>query len=103
MCPQASMRAYLIFTGTGPILVLSTYPKLTDERLVGKLRYKGIDKFIAYEVDLGAVRERYPESFDSISQDLAQVEDIRVLDFNGHQIMARFSLDELGDPIRYGG
>ena len=53
------MRAYMVFTGSGPILMLSTYPKLTDERLVSKLRYKGIDKFIAYEVDLDAVRDRY--------------------------------------------
>jgi hypothetical protein len=95
-------KAYLIFTGTGPILVLSTYPKLTDERLVEKLRYKGIDKFLAYEVELEAVKERYPESFSGILEDLESVEDIRVLDFNGHQIMANFSLEELGDPIKYG-
>jgi hypothetical protein len=30
------------------------------------------------------------------------VEDMRVLDFNGHQIMANFSLDALGDPIKFG-
>ena len=98
-----SPRAYLIFTGTGPILVLSTYPKLTDERLVDKLRYKGIDKFMAYEVALDAVRHRYESSFESVSADLEGAEDIRVLDFNGHQIMANFSLDELGDPIKFGG
>jgi hypothetical protein len=92
----------LIFTGTGPILVLSTYPKLTDERLVEKLRYKGIDRFLAYEVELDAVEIRYPESFDSIVADLEGVEDIRVLDFNGHQIMSNFSLEELGDPIKFG-
>lgn len=103
MSPKAATRAYLIFTGTGPILVLSTYPKLTDGRLVDKLRYKGIDKFIAYEVDLEAVRSRYPQAYDAIIQDLEGVEDIRVLDFNGHQIMANFSLDELGDPIKFGG
>ncbi|QQR76114.1 MAG: hypothetical protein IPJ17_07365 [Holophagales bacterium] len=97
------MRAYLIFTGTGPILVLSTYPKLTDERLVSKLRYKGIDKFIAYEVALAAVQGRYEHSFQNVAHDLEGVEDLRVLDFNGHQIMANFSLDELGDPIKFGG
>jgi hypothetical protein len=96
-------QAYLIFTGTGPILVLSTYPSVTDERLVGKLRYKGIDKFIAYAVDLEAVRKRYAASFDGVAADLESVEDIRVLDFNGHQIMANFSLDELGEPIKYSG
>ncbi len=103
MSPQARPRAYLIFTGTGPILVLSTYPKLTDKRLIDKLRYKGIDKFIAYQVDLDAVEERYAQSFDSVLEDLEGDEDIRVLDFNGHHIMANFSLDELGDPIKFGG
>ena len=96
------MRAYLVFMGSGTILILSTYPKLTDERLVSKLRYKGIDKFIAYEVDLEAVEARYPHSYSSITADLAGSEDIRVLDFNGHQIMANFSLDELGEPIKFG-
>jgi hypothetical protein len=96
------VRAHLFFTGTGPILVLSTYPELTDERLVSKLRYKGIDKFIAYEVDLGAVRERYPATYDSVAADLEGDEDLRVLDFNGHQIMANFSLAELGEPVKIG-
>ena len=103
MSPQARPRAYLIFTGSGPILVLSSYPKLTDERLVEKLRYKGIDKFMAYQVDLDAVRERYTSSFDNVLEDVQHSEDIRVLDFNGHQIMANFSLEELGDPIKFGG
>jgi hypothetical protein len=95
-------RAYLIFTGTGPILVLSTYPKLTDERLVEKLRHKGIDKFLAYEVDLAAVRSRYGDSYAGVVGSVQGTEDIRVLDFNGHQIMANFSLQELGDPIKFG-
>lgn len=103
MSPKARPRAYLIFTGSGPILILSTFPKLTDERLVSKLRYKGIDKFIAYSVDLEAVEERYPEAFSNTLEDLEGVEDVRVIDFNGHQIMANFSLDSLGDPIKFGG
>jgi hypothetical protein len=100
---RTAIRAYLIFTGTGPILVLSTYPSLTDERLVEKLRYKGIDKFLAYEVDLEAVRARYAHSYANIVKDLEAEEDLRVLDFNGHQIMANFSLEELGEPIKFGG
>ena len=102
MSTSREPRAYLIFTGTGPILVLSTYPKLTDERLVEKLRYKGIDKFLAYEVALDAVRERYPNSFDEVESDLRKVEDIRVLDFNGHHIFSRFAFAELGEPIMCG-
>ena len=101
--PKAHPRAYLMFTGSGPLLMLSSFPKLTDERLVEQLRYKGIDKFIAYRVDLEAVEGRYPESFPGVMEDLRSEEDIRVLDFNGHQIMANFSLDALGDPIKFGG
>lgn len=101
--PKSRMRSYLIFTGTGPILVLSTYPKLTDDRLLEKLRYKGIDRFIAYQVDLDEVESVYPQSFGQAKGDLEGREDIRVLDFNGHQIMANFSVDSLGDPIKFGG
>jgi hypothetical protein len=99
---KRGMRAYIVFAGSGPILLLSTYPKLTDERLVSKLRYKGIDKFIAYEVDLEAAQTHYEGTFDTVARDLEGVEDMRVLDFNGHQIMANFSLEELGDPIKFG-
>jgi hypothetical protein len=95
-------RAYIVFTGTGPILVLSTYTDLTDDRLLEKLRYKGISNFIAYQVHLEAVRKRYEHSYENIAQDLAKEEDIRVLDFNGHQIMANFSLEQLGEPIKHG-
>ena len=103
MSQRAAIRSYLIFTGTGPILVLSTYPELTDPRLLAKLQYKGISKFIAYEVAPDAVRSRYQHAFAGVARDLDAVEDIRVLDFNGHQIMANFSLDELGEPIKFGG
>jgi len=99
---SSEIRAYLIFTGSGPILILSTYPSLSDEHLISKLRYKGIDKFIAYEVQIDAVKQRYEGSFASIAKDLEGGDDIRVLDFNGHQIMANFSLQALGEPIKYG-
>src|SRR5262245_35619404 len=103
MSAPPTIRSFLIFTGTGPILVLSTYPSLTDERLAEKLRYKGITKFIAYEVALAAVRERYAHAFESVAADLGEAPDLRVLDFNGHQIMTNFGLSELGEPIHFEG
>lgn len=96
------MRAYLVFTGTGPILVLTTYPDIGDGRLVEKLRQKGIAKFIAYEVPLERVKQLYGVPFGVIASDLEQTEDMRVLDFNGHHIFSNFSLHELGEPLRYG-
>ena len=96
------MRAYIIFSGTGPILVLTTYPELTDERLLGKLRHKGIGKFIAYEVSTERVHAIYGVPFEVIADDLENAQDLRVLDFNGHHIFSRFSFSELGDPIKCG-
>jgi hypothetical protein len=96
------MRAYLIFTGSGPILILTTFASVTDERLVAKLRHKGIAKFIAYEVPLERTRKLYGVPFEVIAADLAGQEDLRVLDFNGHHIFASFRLSDLGEPIRHG-
>ncbi len=96
------MRAYLIFTGSGPILILTTFSGVTDPRLVAKLEHKGIAKFIAYEVPLERTRALYGVPFEVIAADLAGTEDVRVLDFNGHHIFANFRLSELGEPIRHG-
>jgi hypothetical protein len=96
------MRAYIVFSGTGPILILTTYSSLTDERLVEKLRHKGILKFIAYEVPIDAVQRIYGVPFDVTAADLEQTHDVRVLDFNGHHIFSSFSFADLGDPIKCG-
>jgi len=96
------MRAYILFSGTGPILILTTYPELTDRRLVAKFTHKGIVKFIAHEVPLERVRSIYGVPFEVIADDLEHTEDLRVLDFNGHHIFNRFSFDELGEPIMWG-
>ena len=96
------MRAYLVFTGSGPILILTTYASVSDERFVAKLRHKGIAKFIAYEVAIGQVRAKYGQPFEVIANDLAGQVDLRVLDFNGHHIFANFRLSELGEAVRHG-
>jgi hypothetical protein len=96
------MKAYVVFSGTGPILILTTYSELENPRLVEKLKHKGIVKFIAYEVPVATVQRIYGVPFDVIAADLESNEDLRVLDFNGHHIFSRFSLKELGDPIKHG-
>jgi len=96
------MKAYIVFSGTGPILILTTYSELENPALLSKLKHKGIDKFIAYEVPVETVRKIYGVPFEVIATDLETTEDLRVLDFNGHHIFSRFSLVELGEPIKYG-
>jgi len=93
------MKSGILFTGTGPILVLTSYNSLTNPNLVEKLYSKGIKKFIAFEVSVDLVKEKYGQHFNVIMGDLHQTDDLRVLDYNGHHVFYNFSLDEMGDPI----
>lgn len=95
------MKAGIFFTGTGPILILTTYDALDDSKLTEKLIAKGIKKFIAYEVSEDSVKEKYGLQFKTIMGDLRQTDDLRVLDYDGHHVFYNFSLGELGEPIFY--
>ena len=97
------MKAGIFFTGTGPILLLTSYGDLDDATLVTKLAQKGIKKYIAYEVPEDVVKEKYGKQFDVIMGDLKQTDDLRVLDYDGHHVFYNFSLSELGNPIFHEG
>ncbi len=93
------MKAGILFTGTGPILILTTYTSLDDPKLIEKLAQKGIKKYIAYEVSEELVKQRYGKHFNVILGDLKQTDDLRVLDYDGHHVFYNFSLDEIGQPV----
>lgn len=93
------MKAGIFFTGTGPILLLTSYGELNDSTLVDKLAQKGIKKYIAYEIPEALVKEKYGRQFDVIMGDLKQTDDLRVLDYDGHHVFYNFSLSELGNPV----
>lgn len=93
------MKAGIFFTGTGPILILTTYESLRDPKLAEKLASKGIKKYIAYELSEEAVTKRYGQHYNVILGDLKQTDDLRVLDYDGHHVFYNFSLNELGQPI----
>lgn len=96
------MKAGIFFTGSGPILILTSYDSLTNPDLVLKLAAKGIKKFIAYEVSEEIVKTKYGKHYDMVMGDLHQEDDLRVLDYNGHNIFYTFSLKDLGEPVLYG-
>ncbi len=95
-------RAYIIFTGGGPILVVSTFESILNPEVTKRFKSKGIEKFIAYEVEKEAVRDIYGDRFEKVVAEL-EGEDITVLDFNGHYILSRFSVSKLGEPIKFEG
>ena len=93
------MKSGIIFTGTGPILILTTYESLDDPQLVEKLNVKGIEKFIASEISLEKVKAKYGNQFNVVMGDLHQTDDLRVLDYNGHNVFYNFKFSEMGEPI----
>ena len=95
------MKAGIIFTGTGPILILTTYDSFADKNLIEKLSLKGIKKFMAYEVSVELVKNKYGQQFDVIMKDVKQSDDLRVLDFDGHKIFYSFSFNDLGEPFQH--
>ncbi|RJX33873.1 MAG: hypothetical protein C4525_08375 [Desulfarculus sp.] len=95
------MKAGIIFTGTGPILVLTSYSSFNEPKFIEKLARKGIMKFIAYELSLELVRKKYGGQYDSIVNDVKQEDDLRVLDYNGHNVFYNFSFKEMGPAIMH--
>ncbi len=97
------MKAGIFFTGTGPILLLTTFDSLTAPDLVDKLAAKGIKKYIACEVDLAKVKQEYGLQYNVVLGDLKQTDDLRVLDYNGYHVFHKFSFKELSDPVYFEG
>ena len=97
------MKAGIFFTGTGPILLLTSYEALDDPKFVEKLTTKGIKKFIAFEIDPEKVKQQYGKHYQVVLGDLKQDDDLRVLDYDGHQVFYNFTLSELGTPIYFEG
>lgn len=93
------MKALMLMTASGPLVVLSALDALDDDVLIGKLRIKGVDKFMAYELSLDDVKAKYGGHFQAVVNDLHESDDLRVLDFNGHRIFSLFRLDALGKPF----
>jgi hypothetical protein len=95
------MKGILVLSGSGPLLILSSYPKLDDPALIARLRAKGLAKFLAWEVPIGHLSDLYGYTFSDIAEQLEQRDDMRVLDFDGHRIFLNLSLRELGEHILF--
>jgi len=95
------MKAYLLFTAGGPLVILTSYDSIEEPELLKKLRSKGITKFVASEVSVELAKARYGMHFDVVCEDLHESDDLRVLDYSGERAYRNFSFKELGRPIYY--
>ena len=44
------MKAIILFSGSVPLLILTSFESITNPRFIEKLAAKGIKKWVAYEV-----------------------------------------------------
>jgi hypothetical protein len=93
------MKAAVVFTGSGPIVVLTSYESFADPKFIQQLEAKGLTKFIAHEVSLDLAKKRYGQHFDVVMKDVKETDDLRVLDYNGHRVFHNFTFAELGSPF----
>lgn len=93
------MKAYFLYTGSGPLVILTSYDAIEHPNLLERLASKGIGKFIAHEVPVDLAKTRYGKHFDVVCQDLHETDDLRVLDYSGERAFKNFSFKELGTPI----
>jgi len=52
------MNAAMIFSGSGPIVILTSHGGLEDAALVERLARKGIKKFIGFAVPIEVLRHK---------------------------------------------
>ena len=95
------MKTAMLFTGSGPIVILTSHDSVADPILLEKLKAKGIERFMAYEIPLDLAKARYGGHFIAVVNDLHETDDLRVLDYNGERAFALFRFDELGGPVFY--
>lgn len=95
------MKAAMVFTGSGPILILTSFDSLEHPALSEKLGARGISRYIAYEVSVDKVKKQYGTRFSIILGDLSQTDDMRVMDIDGHHVFNSFTFEELGQPIYF--
>jgi hypothetical protein len=95
------MKCYFLWTVTGPQLVLTSRDYIAHPDCLTKLKDMGIPKFIAYEIPIVLVKERYGGHFEKVIKDPNGSDELRVLDSEGERVLNNISFKELGPAIPY--
>jgi hypothetical protein len=94
------MKAAVVFTGSGPILILTSHDTLDHPDLIARLAAKGIGKFVAHEIPLDEVRSWYGPGFERIATDETEDDALRIVDVDGRHIFCHLRLSDLGPSVR---
>lgn len=97
------VRAYIIFSGMGPILVVTRMPSgMQSPEAKLYMAGKGIRKYIAFEVSPHRVEKKYGDRFRVAVERLASDTDHKVVDLDGHNVFNNFEFTEMGEPVYVG-
>ena len=96
-----AMKALMLITGSGPMVILTSFDSVTHPELLKKLQAKGIERFFAYEIPLDLAQQRYGGHYQVVLHDLHESDDLRVLDYSGERAFGLFRLHELGPAITF--
>ena len=95
------MKTAILFTSSGPIVIVTCCDSLRDPRLIHRLSSKGVDKFIGFEIPIEKVKARYGNHFEIVCEDFYESDDLRVVDYNGNKVLSLFSFEEFGPAVYY--
>ena len=93
------MNVFILFAGSGPLVILTSHTSIEEPELLEKLAAKGIDKFLAYGIPLALAKARYGMHFDIVARGLSETDDLRVLDFDGTRALRLFGFTEMTGPF----
>ena len=91
----------MLLTASGPLTILTSYDAVTAPDLLRRLKARGITKFVAYEIPLNLVQQRYGAHFFVVEHDLEDRDDMHVLDDDGARAFSLFKFRELSPPTTY--
>ncbi|MBU2569253.1 MAG: hypothetical protein KJ725_04325 [Gammaproteobacteria bacterium] len=95
------MKVFLLFSGSGTMVVMTDRSQVDDPSFLAVLAGKGVEKFVVYEIPVPLARERYGHHFEKAEQELSADRPLRVLDYNGERAMRLFRFAELGAVVMH--
>ena len=60
------MKAIMILSGGGALVILTSHKSVTAPDLLEKLASKGISKFVAFDVPVDLAKQRYGGHFEHV-------------------------------------